>query len=202
MTRVRDTQRSRVYGAEIPGQQIGRGTVPEVQAWVDQITGTSWWRARCPVSKIEVRNGQGGSSARAVYSTIKLPLWARTDRVVLHEVAHVLITHTCNGVAPHGREFTGAYLALFKRFIGGERYETQRAVFRERRVKVGAAPKPIRSGARPRGECGQCGKPVVLANAWRLRAVFPTGPIAGKISPPFCTRAHLQAWVQDHTVRY
>jgi putative metallohydrolase (TIGR04338 family) len=199
---TRDTQRSRVYGAEIHGEQIGGGSVPEVQAWVDQITGTSWWRARCRLGRVGVRDGRGRSNACAYYDHIRLPRWARTDGVVLHEVAHVLISQTLGGqVAPHGREFTGAYLALVRRFIGAERYQAQRDRFRERRVKVGAAPKAIRSGARPRGECGQCGKPVVLATAWRLRAVFPTGPSLGRISPPFCTRAHLATWVQAHTVR-
>lgn len=186
---MRDSQRSRVYNAELHGPQIGEGTTREVQAFVDSITGSTWWRARCRIRSVQVKDGRGRSSACAGYDFIKLPRWARNYGTTIHELAHILNHHPS---PPHGPGFTGAYLALTKRFLGEEQYREQRQRFRDRRVKVGPMPKPRFDGAKPKMRCGQCGKTAYVDRMWQ---VLDGG---GYRTPRFCTKRCATEWFKRH----
>ncbi len=71
--------------------------------------------------KVRVKDGRGRRAACYCASerAIKLPRWARREVVVLHELAHWLIQvfgHYNN--ASHGREFTGVFMELLRRYHG------------------------------------------------------------------------------------
>lgn len=142
---ARDNQRKRLYDAEFAVRSFGTGagrrleTVPEVQAYVNAILGSRWFKARWGVRSIPVLDGRGRRSACAEGSRIKMPLWARNEMVTLHEVAHVL---TPGKYADHGPEFAGVLLALIRQFMGPEAAASLRESFRGHRVKSNTAAVP------------------------------------------------------------
>jgi putative metallohydrolase (TIGR04338 family) len=140
----RDFQRSRVYAAEreLDGTPTHR-KLAECQAFVDKVLRSKWWRSRGGESGIVVEDGRGRS--RACYQSgffsmtgrgirppvVKLPRWARSELVILHELAHSLT----NGGPWHGREFARNFLALVGRFMGREAATALRESYRKHRVK-------------------------------------------------------------------
>jgi len=134
-TRPRDSQRARLYRAE--GEvDAGRrlATVERMQAWVDGLVATDWFVARWGVRSFEVRPGFGHRRATAdtVNGVLQMPKWARSELVLLHEVAHCLTPAT---FASHGPEYAGVLLALARRGMGpgtAQRLEDAFAVERVR----------------------------------------------------------------------
>ena len=116
-TSPRDNQRARIYLAE--GElDAGRRlpTVDRMQAWVDGLAATDWFVARWGDRAFEVRPGFGHRRATADQNGIlQMPKWARSELVLLHEVAHCL---TPVDVASHGPEYAGVLLALVRRGMG------------------------------------------------------------------------------------
>lgn len=129
MNRPRDSQRSKVYRAELEFEAALDGRNPiypdihAIRARVEQIVGTHWWQSRFPhVSCVLVKDGRGrrfpGGRAPLEGSpvgSISLPRNTRNKMTVLHELAHV--------VAPaqeawHGKNFVRCYLALTDTWIG------------------------------------------------------------------------------------
>lgn len=115
--RAPDSQRARVYRWEqanvFPGRDARlsldacRALVEAVYRWAerDRVGATGWAPPR-------VTDGRGRRHACGSREVIKLPRWARTAPIVLHECAH--------GLAPdgHGPRFVAAYVALLERFLG------------------------------------------------------------------------------------
>jgi len=144
--RPRDSQRSRLYSAERVlsnrdehGQPCGSvdwTTVAEVQAFVDRVTRSRWWKSRSRVGKIVVKDGRGGMSARAYrsrgQSVIAIPRWARTRRVVLHELSHHLTPWTA---AAHGNLFAANLVDLVRRWMGPDEAEALKESFRQAKVR-------------------------------------------------------------------
>lgn len=151
--RARDSQRSKVYTAEQnvryhlrrDGLEQRLETVDEIQSWVDSITSSQWWASHFASLSILVKDGRGRKNAGAspfLYweemdagydCAIKLPRWARSKVVILHEIAH----HTArdNREGAHGRKFCRNFLALVKRWIGDEVYRRLCAEFKRQGVK-------------------------------------------------------------------
>ncbi len=116
--RPRDVQRSRVYRWEAAhvfphaGSSLSleacRALVEAAYRWAEApAAGDPLWRP--PL----VTDGRGRRHACGSREVVKLPRWARTPAVVLHECAH--------GLAPramHGPAFVAAYVALLERFAG------------------------------------------------------------------------------------
>jgi hypothetical protein len=63
----------------------------------------------------EVGDGRGRRHACGSRDTIRLPRWARTRAVVLHECAHGMADDQ------HGPQFVAAYVALLEQFAGLDR---------------------------------------------------------------------------------
>ena len=131
-TRPRDSQRARLYRAE--GQvDAGRGlpTVERMQAWVDGLVAADWFVARWGDRAFDVRPGFGHRRATADQNgVLQMPKWARSELVLLHEVAHCL---TPVNVASHGPEYAGVLLALVRRGMGpGPAQHLEDAFARER----------------------------------------------------------------------
>lgn len=159
-TRPRDSQRKKVYDSE---QAHSLWTwdahqyesVQQVQSWVDSICKSRWFINRFPrhaidkkriavygrrADGIKVLDGRGRRGAcGSTRGFVKLPVWSRSDLVILHEIAHVVTSrYTTNNrklPAHHGRDFCANYLALVRRFLGKEAGDELKACFKKHKVK-------------------------------------------------------------------
>jgi hypothetical protein len=118
-TGPRDFQRSRVYrweaqhvfphaGERLPLARC-RALVEEAYRWFEAPGPDPAWAP--PV----VTEGRGRRHACGSREAIKLPLWARTRAVVLHECAHGMAADR------HGPGFVAVYALLLERFAGLDR---------------------------------------------------------------------------------
>jgi putative metallohydrolase (TIGR04338 family) len=132
--RPRDSQRARLYRAEgevDPGRRLP--TVERMQAYVDGLAGADWFLARWGPQSFEVRPGFGHRRATATEEgVLQMPKWARTELVLLHEVAHCLTPTTC---AAHGPEYAGVLLALARRGMGPGTAQALEDAFARQRVR-------------------------------------------------------------------
>jgi putative metallohydrolase (TIGR04338 family) len=167
MTSTRDTYRSRLYKSERSALAGTRtittfsGKVVEVedffradpkllrlsacQAYVDHLVKSAWFQRRWPTVKhITVKDGRGARSAFSTWynSSISLPLWARNEAVILHEVAHQCTDSQSRCVAPHGREFAQTFIALIEHKLGKAEAAKLKAEFTKNRVPWRKARKP------------------------------------------------------------
>ncbi len=133
--RPRDSQRARLYRAEglvDAGRPLP--TVARMQAWVDGLAATDWFVARWGARSFEVRPGYGHrrATADAVNGVLQMPKWARSELVLLHEIAHCLtpLTH-----ASHGPEYAGVLLALARRGMGPGTAQRLEDAFAAERVR-------------------------------------------------------------------
>ena len=145
--RPRDSQRARLYRAEgtvDAGRRLP--TVGRMQAWVDGLVATEWFVARWGERSIEVRPGFGHrrATADAVNGVLQMPKWARSELVMLHEIAHCLTPLT---LASHGPEYAGVLLALARRGIGPGTAQLLEDAFARERVRWTLAAVPEGRGA-------------------------------------------------------
>ncbi len=133
-TRPRDSQRARLYRAEgevDPGRRLP--TVARMQAWVDGLAATDWFVARWGARTFEVRPGFGHRRATAsMDGVLQMPKWARSELVLLHEVAHCLCPAT---FAAHGPEYAGVLLALARRAMTPATAQSLEDAFDRQRVR-------------------------------------------------------------------
>jgi putative metallohydrolase (TIGR04338 family) len=133
-TRPRDSQRSRLYRAEDelePGRRLP--TVAVLQGYVDDLAASDWFTARWGARSFDVRPGHGHRRATADRNgVLQLPLWSRTELVVLHEVAHCL---TPERYAAHGPEYAGVFLSLVRRRLGPGAAQVLEDAFARHRVR-------------------------------------------------------------------
>lgn len=156
MARTRDNQRSKLYKAEreafegkYPCDETPGYSVAECQEIVDKITHSRWWAGRYD-GKLDVKIHAGKGFRRAVAypwgPDIYLPLWARKEWVICHELAHVGLYRKEvyrflyeDHSASHGPEFAKEYIAVVRRFIGAEEARALKAVFKKNRIKARAS---------------------------------------------------------------
>lgn len=140
MSRAKDMQKSRVYDKESfpqrsakwrkiiakPGSRYSTGNINVVacQEYVDSILASAWfqrrWGSGWCVAVIQKSGGSayGGSRGRKL-GRMTLPVFARDEAVILHELAHVLTNHD-QSIAHHGPEFVGVYLELVRYAVSKE----------------------------------------------------------------------------------
>lgn len=140
---MRDTQRQKLYDAEHFAPE-GRHfkSVGEMQTYVDNLIGQRWFQARWGRPRITVTPGyrrrRGGATTTWVGYDIKMPVWTRFERYLLHEVAHCL----CMDML-HGPQYAATLLALVKHQMGDEAAAKLKEGYRAKRVKHRVAlPKP------------------------------------------------------------
>ena len=157
--RPRDSQMSKVYAAErdhsLWHYDSQYDNIQQIQAWVDSICKSRWFKNRFfryAIDKkrmakygrradgIKVLDGRGRRNAcGSTRGYIKLPVWSRSDLVILHEIAHVVTSrYTTNNrklPAYHGRDFCANYLSLVRRFLGKEAGDELKACFKKRKAK-------------------------------------------------------------------
>ena len=119
--RPRDSQRSRLYKAQ---WEIGAGhnfkTIPALREYVSAILRHDWWRYYFPhVPDVTVKDGRGRKNAGAHTTTdgptILMPRWSRTERVTLHELAHLV---TPDAAPAHGPKFARLYVCIVTEYMG------------------------------------------------------------------------------------
>jgi putative metallohydrolase (TIGR04338 family) len=117
-------------------------SIEDCQRFVDHLVRQTWFQRRWGQRTYAVVWKASGSATCSGSSTIALPPWARTEGVILHEIAHGLP----HGGAWHGAEFAGILLALVRHQMGAETAKKLRASMREERVRssTAAVPKPTR----------------------------------------------------------
>ena len=143
--RPRDNQRTRLYRAE---GEVDSGrrlpTVARMQAYVDAVVAADWFLARWGEQTLEVRPGFGHRRATADQNgVLQMPKWARSELVLLHEVAHCL---TPVDVAAHGPEYAGVLLALARRAMSPATGQRLEDAFTRQRVRWTLAAVPVVSG--------------------------------------------------------
>ena len=83
---------------------------------------------------IPIENGRGGTGT-SYGGLITLGAAARTPMVILHELAHEIVTrHARRPVAAHGPEFAAVLLILVRHRLGAEQADLLRTAFKENRV--------------------------------------------------------------------
>jgi putative metallohydrolase (TIGR04338 family) len=139
---MRDSQRQKVYDSEEP---LDRGatftTVGECQAYVDRVLARKRLQRRYPrlPKTIVVHNGGGNRRATALEQhgqlVIKLPKWARSEMVILHEIAHHVARTSDGQHWAHNWKFCAVYLTLIREMMGTGPERELRQQFRSRRVR-------------------------------------------------------------------
>jgi len=76
-----------------------------------------------------------------------MPKWARSEMVLLHEVAHCLTPWT---FAAHCPEYAGVLLALVRRVMGPSPAQTLEDAFDRQRVRTNLAAVPVGASISPR----------------------------------------------------
>jgi len=133
--RERDQQRKRLYAAETILASVSRRrieTVPDLQAYVDELCHKPWFKHRWGSHQVVVKDGRGRRRASAIGNVIKMPRHARFEWVVLHEVAHTL---TPAPLAWHGSYFANVYMELIRFRLGTAIADKLESYFRIHRVR-------------------------------------------------------------------
>ena len=111
-------------------QRVGRGGLP---------LGGAPWRRRSGLAGTAGHRRSRPAPACRSREVIKLPRWARTRAVVLHECAHGLADDK------HGPRFVARYVELLDRFLGLEPTALYASLARHRvRIAIGDALRPGR----------------------------------------------------------
>lgn len=174
--RPRDSQRARLYRAE-GDVDAGRRlpTVERMQAYVDGLAAADWFVARWGARRFDVRPGFGHRRATAdAEGVLQMPKWARTELVLLHEVAHCLTPATA---AAHGPEYAGVLLALTRRAMGPATAQRLEDAFARQRVAWSLSAVPTAAPSATAGSTVEAARPgwPSVANS-RHRAAWASTP--------------------------
>lgn len=143
----RDTQRARVYKSDRALIAVAKPlpAVKDVERYTKRLLHMKRVREAFPKSARyilpKVGDGRGRSHACGWESGIKIPLWARNEAVVIHELAHVVALREYGrygDAAYHGWQFCSVYLKLTLYGMGREAHDVLKAAFKANRVRYTA----------------------------------------------------------------
>lgn len=143
---ARDSQRSKVYSAEASFLYRSTlvGVVNKRFKGIGEIESYVWAILRRAYVKIvTIYSGQGRRVACCEFRLgeyrLKLPVWARTEATILHELAHALTDFKYGrNVAGHGWEFANTYLLLVRNVMGAEAHALLKAEYKAKKVRTKA----------------------------------------------------------------
>lgn len=144
MSNVRDSQRSRVYKAERRVHHLGKPLreVEDIQRFIKKQLARKAITSRYPdaTRPIAVHHGGGRRNACAYGGwKISIPLWARNELIVIHEIAHIVTNRHYgdkrSGVAGHGWQFCAVFLDLVRFIMGREAHDALKASFKAHKVR-------------------------------------------------------------------
>lgn len=121
-------------------------SVAATQEYVDAVLAAAWFQRRWGRRAIRVLAGRGSHANMSLLGGVSITVsqhHRRSEAVILHEIAHILIG---GGYAPHGPEFAGVLLTLVRHQMGAEHAKDLRESFRKHRVRATtkAVPAPRR----------------------------------------------------------
>lgn len=139
----KDAQRQRVYDSEYrtaclvghKGKQFG--AIEELVAYVNELLASEWWRQRFPhVDHCDIiETNCGHAWARCAFNQIGFPkndTYFRTEKTVLHELAHIVVKNPQPG---HGPLFARVYLDLVAHRLGAEWAEELERQYKRHKVR-------------------------------------------------------------------
>jgi putative metallohydrolase (TIGR04338 family) len=140
---MRDSQRSRVYKAELVLEPTEKfDSLGDLMKYFKQIERSKFIQDMAPNLTIWIVDGRGRRRAGCdriteTISKLSFPRSQRNQRMVLHELAHALINYTLEGKerASHGIEFCSMYVKLVSRFIGRDACFKLKESFRVNKVQ-------------------------------------------------------------------
>ena len=141
----------------------------QCKAYMEKIVSYEWFTSRWHISTpswVEGNApivGDGRARRKACWQPstyeIKLPQWARTEPVILHEMAHWIVDKATvprsdgsTGFwvaqydpdhAAHGKEFASVFLELVRLQLGVKATKVLKASYKQHRVKRDPQPQPI-----------------------------------------------------------
>lgn len=139
--RERDTQRSRVYLCDpvLISRAKPLPSVTDVERYVRKVFASKRVKAAFPKAAGRilptVGDGRGRRNACGWSGGIKIPLWARNEGVVLHELAHTICQREHGNVAWHGWQFCSIYLKLALYMMGREAHDALKKEMKVKRVR-------------------------------------------------------------------
>lgn len=148
---MRDTQRSKIYKSERAALWPLASPLPsvsDVEKFCKKQLSRAAVQRRWPRAgeTVQVHDG-GGRRAACAWGgyKISIPLWARSDVVVLHELAHIICARQFRRqeIAGHGWQFAGVFLDLIRICKGRAAHDALKAAFKENRVAF-KPPRPKR----------------------------------------------------------
>jgi putative metallohydrolase (TIGR04338 family) len=150
------------YVVEVPA------STKQCKAYMEKVVSYEWFTARWRISTPSYVEGNaplvGDGRARrnacwdANSYEIKLPQWARTEAVILHEMAHWIVDRATvpredgqgfwrpqydRDHAAHGIEFAAVFLELVRLQLGAEATKALKDGYKVKRVKRDKQPQPI-----------------------------------------------------------
>ena len=141
MSSVSDYQRSKVYAAEDAAFDKRKPpAIPalhEVRAYMDMVIASQHWTKHKGWQRVRLEDGRGRRSAcyRSHKRSIAMPTWARSEWIVIHEMAHCLTHRTTGAASSHGTHFTWHYLMLVLELLGQEAHDALAEQFIGKGVK-------------------------------------------------------------------
>ena len=159
--RPRDFQRGRVYRWEGEHVLPHDREILSLDACARLVEAAYRWAEADRAAAAEwrppgVHDGRGRRHACGSRQAIKLPRWARTRPVVLHECAHGMADDQ------HGPRFVARYVELLERFLGLDRAMLHASLARHR-VRIAIA-----DGLLPRAHRAAANKPQSSADMRRI----------------------------------
>ncbi len=148
MTRQRDTQRKRLYAAEAIylGTTKQLDDIFEVQKLVTKVWKSKRVQAAFPAmmpnSVPYVGDGRGRRNAGGDRRGIYMPIWSRSEGIVLHELAHTMAERVFGSSYEHkswhGWEFCSVYLKLVLYIHGRDSHDLLKKGMKLHRVRFTA----------------------------------------------------------------
>jgi putative metallohydrolase (TIGR04338 family) len=142
--KIRDSQRARVYKSDKDLMKIAKPlpTVADIEKYAVRLFKSKRLAAKYPRAVIRgaPEVGDGRRTRRALAHggwKITVPVWARNEAIVLHELAHIITVRQfwLQTHAPHGWQFAAVYLDLVKWMMGGAAHDALKASFKAHKVK-------------------------------------------------------------------
>lgn len=138
----RDTQKSRVYKSDKALIKLAKPltTVKDIEKFADRLFTMKRLAHKYPFAIRRgapvVKDGRGQRRATGGSHAISIPIWARNEAVVLHELAHAISDRQYGvHVAGHGWQFASTYLDLAKWMMGQDAHSTLKAAFKQNKVR-------------------------------------------------------------------
>lgn len=117
-------------------------TTPEaMQAWIDWILRTKWWRDRSKIRHVRVvfpvvGKKSGAFREEATWARIEFGVFSLCRQTACHELAHILTwNEDGDDEEDHDDIFAGMYLSLCRRFISAKWGEKMEKDFDEEDIK-------------------------------------------------------------------